>query len=123
MKPSVSEKTKHYLASLDQKDQSQPDYYYGQMDAFDRLIYEEGLRIKRLYFDKELDLMLLVLNNKKVIKRAISEFKRLANATEEQLHNFENDGIGIHWPDVDEDLSLRGFLKYELVHMDKPMVA
>ena len=123
MKPSVSEQTQQYLASLDQKDQSQPDYYYGQMDALDRLIYEEGLRIKHIYFDKELDLMLLVLNNKKVMKRTISEFKRLADATEDQLTNFENDGIGIHWPDVDEDLSLRGFLKYELAHMDKPMVA
>ena len=123
MKPSVSEQTKQYLASLDQKDQSQPDHYYGQMDALDRLIYEEGLRIKHLYFAKELDLMLLVLNNKKVMKRAISEFKRLASATEEQLHHFENDGIGVHWPDVDEDLSLRGFLQYELIHMDQPMVA
>ncbi|MEM6843709.1 MAG: DUF2442 domain-containing protein [Bacteroidota bacterium] len=110
------------MASLDQKNQEQPDYYYGQMDALDRLIYEEGLRIKHIYFDQELALMLLVLNNKKVMKRTISEFKRLASATEQQLNNFENDGIGIHWPDVDEDLGLRGFLEYELIHMDKPIV-
>ena len=118
----MSEQTKRYLASLEKKDQHQPDYYYGTMDALDRLIYEEGLRIKHVYFDQELDLMLLVLNNKKVMKRSISDFKRLAGANEEQLHNFENDGIGIHWPEVDEDLSLRGFLTYELAHMDNPMV-
>jgi len=123
MKPSVSKKTKQYLASLDKKDQSQPDYYYGHMDALDKLIYEDGLRIKQIYFDKELDLMLIVLNNKKIMKRAISEFKRLATASEKQLYNFDNDGIGVHWPDVDEDLSLRGFLQHELAHVDKPLVA
>lgn len=123
MKPSVSKKTKQYLASLDKKDQSQPDYYYGHMDALDKLIYEDGLRIKQIYFDKELDLMLIVLNNKKIIKRAISEFKRLATASEKQLYNFDNDGVGVHWPDVDEDLSLRGFLQHELAHVDKPLVA
>ncbi|WP_394366572.1 DUF2442 domain-containing protein [Cyclobacterium salsum] len=33
---------------------------------------------------------------------------------------FINDGVAIHWPDLDEDLSLRGFLKYELSKMDPP---
>ena len=92
-------------------------------DPLDQLIFEEGLRIQRVWFDRTLDLIVVLLNNKKVLKRPLSDFKRLANATEEQLHHFENDGIGIHWPDVDEDLSLRGFLKYELAHMDKPMMA
>ena len=123
MKLLMSAKTQQYLVSLDQKNQNQSDYYYEHMDALDRLIYEEGLRIKQIYFDQELDLMLLVLNNKKVMKRAISGFKRLATATEAQLTNFENDGIGIHWPDVDEDLSLRGFLNHELAHMDTPIVS
>lgn len=31
------------------------------------------------------------------------------------------DGIGLHWPDIDEDLSLRGFLEYELAHVDRPL--
>jgi Protein of unknown function (DUF2442) len=70
-----------------------------------------------------LDLIIVLLNNKKILKRPLSDFKRLAQATDVQLNNFENDGIGIHWPEVDEDLSLRGFLKYELAHIDKPLVA
>ncbi len=39
-------------------------------------------------------------------------FPKLAKATPEQLSNWEllGDGEGIHWPDVDEDLSVRGFL-------------
>ncbi len=86
-------------------------------DPLDFLIFEEGLRIKSLWFDEELDLIIVLLNNKKIIQRPISDFKRLKNATSDQLRNYENDGIGIHWPDVDEDLSLRGFLKYELAHI------
>jgi hypothetical protein len=40
-------------------------------------------------------------------------FPTLANATREQLQNFEilADGEGIHWPDVDEDLSVAGLLR------------
>jgi len=39
-------------------------------------------------------------------------FPRLANATKEQLDNWVllGDGEGIHWPDVDEDLSINGLL-------------
>ncbi len=92
-------------------------------DPLDQLIFEKGLRIHQVWFDKSLDLIILLLNNRKILKRPISDFKRLATASEQQLHNFENDGIGIHWPDVDEDLSLRGFLKYELARMDKPLIA
>lgn len=92
-------------------------------DPLDQLIFEGGLRIQQVWFDRTLDLIVVLLNNKKVLKRPLSDFKRLATATEEQLTNFENDGIGIYWPDVDEDLSLRGFLKYELANTDKPMVA
>ncbi len=33
---------------------------------------------------------------------------RLANGTEAQLNHVEISPFGIHWPDLDEDLSLRG---------------
>lgn len=37
---------------------------------------------------------------------------RLSEATPEQRANFRliGDGQGIHWPDVDEDISIRGML-------------
>ena len=37
---------------------------------------------------------------------------RLSEATPEQRAKFEmiGDGLGIHWPDIDEDLSAQGFL-------------
>lgn len=39
-------------------------------------------------------------------------FPRLANATKDQLENYEllGDGEGIHWPEIDEDLSVTGLL-------------
>lgn len=40
-------------------------------------------------------------------------FPRLASASQKQLANYEllGDGEGIHWPDVDEDLSIAGLLE------------
>ena len=37
---------------------------------------------------------------------------RLTEATSEQRQNFEilGDGQGIHWPDIDEDISVEGML-------------
>ncbi|MEO6696580.1 MAG: DUF2442 domain-containing protein [Gammaproteobacteria bacterium] len=40
-------------------------------------------------------------------------FPRLSNATKSQLENYEllGDGEGIHWPEIDEDLSVEGLLR------------
>ena len=40
-------------------------------------------------------------------------FPRLLHATPEQRARFEllADGVGIHWPDLDEDLSAEGLLR------------
>ena len=37
---------------------------------------------------------------------------RLSNATEDQRNHFEiiGDGQGVHWPEIDEDLSAQGML-------------
>ena len=39
-------------------------------------------------------------------------FPKLSQATKEQLDNWEllGDGEGIHWPELDEDLSVAGLL-------------
>src|SRR5271157_1535236 len=41
-------------------------------------------------------------------------FERLSGATAEQLCKYEliGGGIGVHWPDLDEDVSIRGFVRY-----------
>lgn len=40
-------------------------------------------------------------------------FPRLASANQKQLANYEllGDGEGIHWQDVDEDISVAGLLR------------
>ncbi|MDD4193352.1 MAG: DUF2442 domain-containing protein [Mangrovibacterium sp.] len=82
-----------------------------RFDPIDKMIFEGGLRIQKLFFDKELDLMLIVLNSKKVIKESISKFKLLKDASDAELEEYEISRTGVHWPSLDEDLSLRGFLK------------
>ena len=116
MKPSISKKTQSFLKSLEKKDGNEIVNYYGDLDEIDTLIYDKGLRIKDIVLYKDIDLMIIVLNNKKIMQRSISEFKLLKGAPKKQLNNYENDGTGIHWPDLDEDLSLKGFLKHVAIN-------
>ena len=85
-------------------------------DTLEQLIFEGGLRIKAVHFHPDIDIMLIVLNNKKVLQRPISTSSRFQNGTIEQLNNYQliSNGVGVHWPELDEDLSLKGFLKEEL---------
>ncbi|CAN5237069.1 hypothetical protein BH23BAC1_BH23BAC1_36720 [soil metagenome] len=85
-------------------------------DTLEQIIIRDGLRIKAIHLHKDLDLMLIVLNNGKILRRAISSSKLLKKATEKQLNDYRliGKGAGIHWPQLDEDLSLKGFLQEEL---------
>ena len=47
------------------------------------------------------------------IRFPITASARLAKGTEEQLKNMEVSPFGLHWPDLDEDLSFKGLLKGE----------
>jgi hypothetical protein len=40
----------------------------------------------------------------------VAENPRLAGGTAQQLSNIELSPFGVHWPDLDEDLSFRGLL-------------
>jgi len=57
------------------------------------------------------DLIVSLVDSRKVIVPLIW-FTRLLEATKDQLENYEllGDGEGIHWPDIDEDLSVAGLL-------------
>jgi hypothetical protein len=85
-------------------------------DALEALIFEEGLRIQEITFHKDLDLMLIVLNTKAVLRQKISSYPSLKNAAVDMLQQYEliAGGTGVHWPLLDEDLSLKGFLRDEL---------
>jgi Protein of unknown function (DUF2442) len=120
MKPLISKATDEFVKSLQSRVEEDVVNYFNEKDELDRIIYKGGLRIRNLYIDQAMNLMIIVLNNKKILKREISDFQDLKNASPEQLSNFTIDGVGIHWPTLDYDLSLKGFLEYELTFIDKP---
>ncbi|KAA0681885.1 DUF2442 domain-containing protein [Roseomonas genomospecies 6] len=69
------------------------------------------LRIKSVLLDDErltVDLM-----DGRSIAVPLAWYPRLFDATPEQRRNWEiaGGGYGIHWPDVDEDLSTEGLLR------------
>jgi len=97
-------------------------------DAIEKLIYEEGLRIEAIDLHPELDVMLIVLNTKAVLHQKLSTYERLKSSDKSALIQYQlmANGTGIHWPLLDEDLSLKGFLRDELkslVKNNKSLVA
>jgi hypothetical protein len=84
-------------------------------DTLEQIIFEQGLRIRGVHAYGELDLLLFVLNNGKVLRRKISTSTRLRQASQETLDDYHliSGGVGVHWPQVDEDVSLKGLLKAE----------
>ena len=56
--------------------------------------------------------ILVQLVDGRVISAPLIWFPKLASATKEQLNNWElpSEGEGIHWPSLDEDLSVAGLL-------------
>jgi|SRR5882724_5402406 len=99
-----------------------------QYDAIESLIFTEGLRIEALDFHPDQDMMLVILNTKVVLTQFLSSYSSLKMADKSQLQQYEliGQGSGIHWPLLDEDLSLKGFLQNVLrkvVKTDKGSVA
>jgi hypothetical protein len=45
------------------------------------------------------------------IRFPVAENPRLAAGTEQQLNHIEISPFGLHWPDLDEDLSFHGLLE------------
>lgn len=68
-------------------------------------------RVKNVYFtEKTLSVDLM---DGHTITVPLALYPSLLHATKEQLSNWEvcGGGFGIHWPDLDEDLSIEGLLK------------
>ncbi|HET7314731.1 DUF2442 domain-containing protein [Salinisphaera sp.] len=57
--------------------------------------------------------LVVFLNDGRVLSVPLVWFPRLARANPEQLSNFEllDEGEGIHWPGLDEDISVLGLLE------------
>ena len=52
--------------------------------------------------------IVIVMESGTELRFPVAENPRLATGTPAQLNNIELSPFGIHWPDLDEDLSFRG---------------
>lgn len=55
--------------------------------------------------------ILITMSSGRELRFPVAENPRLAGGTAEQLSQFELSPYGIHWPQLDEDLSFEGLLK------------
>ena len=72
------------------------------------LVYEA--RAVKVWFDE--DNIWLSLEDGRQVSAPLAFYPRLLNATKEQREHYEfiGPGIGIHWEDLDEDLSVEGIV-------------
>jgi hypothetical protein len=76
------------------------------------LMTESGIaKAVKLWFTD--DKIFVLLADGREIGTPLKWFPRLLNATENQRNNwrFIGKGIGIHWDEIDEDISVKGLLK------------
>jgi Protein of unknown function (DUF2442) len=85
-------------------------------DSLEQIIFKHNLRIKNIMFYREFDKIIILLNNGSFLTFKFTSFPALNKATEEQLLNntLISGGLGIHFKELDEDYSLKGFLKLYL---------
>ena len=55
-------------------------------------------------------MIVVVMDSGSEVRFPVSENPRLARGAAAQLNNIEISAFGLHWPDLDEDLSFRGLL-------------
>lgn len=74
------------------------------------------MRIETIDINPELDVMLIILNTKAVLRQRLSSYTGLKTSNKTSLLQYQliGNGTGAHWPLLDEDLSLKGFLRDEL---------
>lgn len=69
------------------------------------------LRIRHLSFSG--DSMCVAFSDERQVIVDVASFPRLRNASPTQREQWQliGDGLGIHWPELDEDLSMEGILQ------------
>lgn len=67
------------------------------------------IEVAKIWFDE--DAVWIETSDGKTTCELFEDYPRLRNATKEQRENIEHDCFGIHWPDLDEDLSFEGFFR------------
>ena len=68
------------------------------------------MKAKRVWFDGER--IYIETDDGRTLWQSILYYQRLKNATEEQRNDYEVGHFGIHWEEIDEDISYESF-EYE----------
>jgi hypothetical protein len=70
----------------------------------------DGITIRTVWFDERT--LFVGLSDGRTVGTPIAWYPRLANASSSARQNWRliAEGEGVHWPEVDEDLSLEGML-------------
>ena len=75
------------------------------------MVAELLFTIKKAWVEN--NMIFLLMSDFKEIRFPVEANKKLKNATEKQRNNIEIicGGTGLHWPDLDEDLSVTGIIE------------
>ena len=73
-------------------------------------IFEDSARAKKIWFD-EFNMWVELIDGRQ-LGVPLAYFPRLMNATPEQRIKYEmsGGGIGLHWDELDEDISVEGLI-------------
>jgi len=64
--------------------------------------------IDKVWIDKEA--VYIQTNKGKIYNEYFVDYPRLRAASQKERSKFEYDNIGIHWEEINEDLSFKGFM-------------
>jgi hypothetical protein len=72
---------------------------------------EKAYNVSNIYFEEEN--LVVVINDQKYLFYLADISDKLARASDTERNNFNisPSGYGIHWPSINEDLSINGLLK------------
>jgi hypothetical protein len=75
------------------------------------IIAELLFTVKKAFYEN--GMICLLMSDKKEIRFPVEANRKLKNATDQQRKNIEVicNGTGLHWPDLDEDLSVTGIIE------------
>lgn len=76
----------------------------------------KSLKLKKVWFDEEN--IFIETEAGEIKSHPLRWFPRLQNATKKERNKYRISPFGIHWEDLDEDLSIEGFFTYDKDKID-----
>jgi hypothetical protein len=113
MKSSISDNTKHLLEAMEIAEKSGISIPFFSSDELEMALFQRGIKIHSIEFVKGMDMFIIILNNKEIIKDVISDYPELSSLTHQQLtdYSLSEDKLSVRWEKEDIDLSLIGFVR------------